>query len=321
MIDNNKNPWIDMASSTRRRVDALAGHSVFWFTDLKGNYGLYVKAGKPFDNLDKSINLKGISMVRKSPEEGSGELFLILNNNDDWQIFYILCLDLIAATKQHKTDEKLIDAVVLRLKRWHHLLQRVKNEMSMEKQMGLFSELSCLLEIIAPETGYRQAIISWVGPEEDKQDFLLDSAVVEIKSYRTSKGETVYISSLEQLYSEKQPLFLLSYALTVSDNGMNLEDIISGINKKIEEESEEIIGLFGSKLIEYGYTPEFRHKTMYKFSVDKMNCYKVVPSFPRILSNNVDSRIKTVKYSIDLTLCREYKSELSEIFKKLKAED
>ena len=187
--------------------------------------------------------------------------------------------------------------------------------MSMEKQMGLFSELSCLLEIIAPETGYRQAIISWVGPEEDKQDFLLDSAVVEIKSYRTSKGETVYISSLEQLYSEKQPLFLLSYALTVSDNGMNLEDIISGINKKIEEESEEIIGLFGSKLIEYGYTPEFRHKTMYKFSVDKMNCYKVVPSFPRILSNNVDSRIKTVKYSIDLTQCREYKSELSEIFK------
>ena len=84
MIDNNKNPWIDMASSTRRRVDALAGHSVFWFTDLKGNYGLYVKAGKPFDNLDKSINLKGISMVRKSPEEGSGELFLILELEMRW---------------------------------------------------------------------------------------------------------------------------------------------------------------------------------------------------------------------------------------------
>jgi hypothetical protein len=40
--------------------------------------------------------------------------------------------------------------------------------MNLHKQMGLFSELLCLRDIILPRYGVEQAIISWVGPDFDK---------------------------------------------------------------------------------------------------------------------------------------------------------
>lgn len=121
------------------------------------------------------------------------------------------------------TSDKMISAVEIRLRRWQQLLKQDANQtFTIEKQMGLFSELLCLKEIVAAKVGIKQAVVSWVGPEFDKQDFLMDKAVIEVKSHRTSKDEIVHISSLQQLHSEKEPLLLMSYALTFSENGLSV---------------------------------------------------------------------------------------------------
>ena len=193
------NPWQNMPESTQRRVKSDTPHSLFWITDLEGKYGFLLQSKKLFDNVVLPANLKGIELLKRNSTYGCGELFLVLNDKEEWQIFYSLCNDLISITDGYTNDKAIIGAVEVRLKRWQQLLQQDRNRsMNLQCQMGLFGELLCLKDIILPKYGIEQAIVSWVGADFDKQDFLLDNAIVEVKSYKTSKGQTAHISSIKQ---------------------------------------------------------------------------------------------------------------------------
>lgn len=124
MTDKNNNPWQNMPPSTRRRVDANMPHNIFWITDLYGNYGFCIQTQKIFKDHESSSNLKGISVAKTNSESGYGELFLILNKKEDWQIFHTLCRDLTAVAHRYDADDKMISAVEVRLQRWQELLKK-----------------------------------------------------------------------------------------------------------------------------------------------------------------------------------------------------
>lgn len=315
MMIKEKSPWDEMATSSQRRIDAEAIHNIFWITDLEGNYGFFLEIDELFENFEMPAKLKGISFLKRNSAR-KGELFLILNKKEDWQIFHTLCEDLIALSQKYENDLAMINAIEVRLMRWQQLLKYdITQKMTLERQMGLFSELSFLMEILIPEIGLKQAINSWVGADFDKQDFLLDNAIVEIKSYRTSKGAKISISSLEQLYSDKEPLFITSYSLTTSDNGLGLNELIHQIKVLLENEYNEINDVFENKLLEYGYFPEIIEFKEYKFLIDKIRTFKVTDDFPKITPNNINHLITNVKYSIDLHYCEEFEIAIEDIFK------
>lgn len=307
MTTETKNPWENMVESSRRRVDSETLHNLFWITDLQGNYGFYLKRNRRFESTETTAKLKGISIIKRNSQDDIGELFLILKNKEDWQIFYALCEDLVAVAHRYDSEDQMLSAVEVRLKRWQQLLKQDRSqEMTLEKQMGLFTELLCLKDIIAPKVGFRQAVFSWVGPEFDKQDFLIDNAIIEVKSYRTSKGAVVHVSSLYQLHSEKEPLFLVSYGLTRSNDGLSIEDIAQEIKKLLYEKAPDAVDAFDTKLMEYGYIPEIIKEPLYQFIVDKRRAFLVSDEFPKIFPSDIKSQIVSVNYSIDLSGCTEY---------------
>ena len=310
MIDNISNPWQNMQPSTRRRVDADMPHNIFWITDLYGNYGFCIQTQKIFKENESSINLKGISVAKNNSESGYGELFLILNKKEDWQIFNTLCRDLTAVAHRYDADDKMISAVEVRLQRWQELLKKNREgSLTLEMQMGLFSELTVLKDIIAPELGIKGAILSWVGPEFDKQDFLLENSVIEVKSYRTSKGPIVNISSPYQLYSEKLPLYLITCGLTETEKGKSIEDLALSIRKILENEAVDFIDIFDTKLSEYGFFPDLSDELLNKFITDSIKTFSIEGEFPRILPHKIKSQIITLKYSVDLSKCTEFEVE------------
>jgi hypothetical protein len=307
MTRYNKNPWENMTESSQRRIDSETLHNLFWITDLQGNYGFCLRRNRIFERFENTVSLKGISILKRNSQYGFGELFLILNKKEDWQIFYALCEDIVTAARRYDSEDQMIGAVEVRLKRWQQLLkQERKQDMTLEKQMGLFAELLCLRDIIAQKAGIRQAVFSWVGPEFDKQDFLIADAVIEVKSYRTSKGAVVHITSLNQLHSEKEPLFLVSYGLTPSDDGLTVEDVVHNIKELLEEDSPDTIDIFENKLMEYGYIPEISENPLYQFIVDKRRAFFVSDEFPKIFPCHIKSQITSVIYCIDLSKCSEY---------------
>jgi hypothetical protein len=157
-----------------------------------------------------------------------------LNEKEDWQIFHALCEDLISVSEKHKVCAKMQYAVENRLLRWKQLLKSQHiPKMTLERQMGLFSELLCLRNVAAAEHGLKSAVNAWVGPEFDKQDFSFESSAVEVKSFRSSKGSTVSISSIGQLDCPKERFYLLAYGLTCCDNGESIADIVEDIIIKL----------------------------------------------------------------------------------------
>ncbi len=305
------NPWQGMPESTQRRVKSDTPHNLFWITDLEGRYGFLLQSKKLFDDVRLPANLKGIELIKRNSTYSYGELFLVLHDKEDWQIFHTLCNDLISITDGYDDDRAMISAVEERLKRWQQLLKQDRNKaMNLHRQMGLFSELLCLRDVVLPKYGIEQAIISWVGADFDKQDFLLDNSIIEVKSYKTSKGQTAHISSIKQLVSDKVPLFLLTYGLTQTENGESITDIVQSIKNHLKTESNEIKSKFESSLLEYGYIPEIIKTPFYKFIVDKNRVFLTSGDFPKIQPVSIQHGILDVKYSIDLLECSDYESDL-----------
>lgn len=313
MTDKLLNPWLNMLPDSVRRIDSEIIHNLFWMIDQNGNYGFYLKTTKEFKNTEVDIRLRGISLIKRN-YENCGELFLILNRQNDWELFFSVCKDIISICATYSSNEEMVVAVENRLKRWQaFLMQNTEVSLSLMMQMGLFAELMFLINILIPRRGVSVAIIAWGGPESDRQDFSLADIAVEIKSYKTSRSPQVSISSTHQLFTDIKPLFLIAYGLTEVENGLSIADLISELDVLISSESISIIQLFERKLIEFGYMPGMTYDVMYKFAVDSLRGFIVEKDFPRILPHQTSPEIIAVNYTIDLQLCTRFEMDVNKI--------
>lgn len=313
MTDKLLNPWLNMLPDSARRVDSEIIHNLFWMIDQAGNYGFYLKTTKEFKSTEIDIRLRGISLIKRN-YENCGELFLILNRQNDWELFYSVCKDIISICVAYSNNEEMVVAVENRLKRWQaFLMQNTEISLSLMMQMGLFAELMFLNNILIPRRGAVAAITAWGGPEADRQDFSLADISIEIKSYKTSRSTQVNISSTHQLFTDAKPLFLIAYGLTEAGNGQSIANLISELDMLISSESISIIQLFERKLIEFGYMPGMTYDVMYKFTVDSLRGFIVEKDFPRILPHQTSPEIISVNYSIDLQLCNRFELDVNKI--------
>ncbi|MBC7523230.1 MAG: PD-(D/E)XK motif protein [Flavobacterium sp.] len=313
MTEKLKNPWLNMLPDSVRRVDSEIAHNLFWMLDQAGNYGFYLKTTKEFKSTEIDIRLRGISLIKRN-YENCGELFLILNRQNDWELFFSVCKDIISICATYSSNQEMVVAVENRLKRWQaFLMQNTEVSLSLMMQMGLFAELMFLIDILIPKRGASAAIIAWGGPESDRQDFSLADIAIEIKSYKTSRSPQVSISSTHQLFTASKPLFLIAYGLTESENAQSIADLINELDVLIYSESISIIQLFDRKLIEFGYMPGMTYDVMYKFAVDSLRGFIVEKDFPRILPHQTSPEIIAVNYTIDLQLCTRFEIDVNNI--------
>ncbi|MFY1045972.1 PD-(D/E)XK motif protein [Chryseobacterium sp. GP-SGM7] len=313
MTDKLLNPWFDMLPDSIRRINSEIDHDLFWMMDQTGNYGFYLKTTKEFETTQIDIRLRGISLIKRN-HENCGELFLILNRQNDWELFFSVCKDIISICLAYYNNEEMVYAVENRLKRWQaFLMQNTEISLSLMIQMGLFAELMFLNKVLIPKRGVANAITAWGGPESDRQDFSLDDISIEIKSYKTSRGPQVNISSTHQLFTDVKPLFLIAYGLTEAENGQSIVDLISELDMLISCESISIIQVFERKLIEFGYMPGITYDVIYKFTVDSLRGFIVEKDFPRILPHQTSPEIISVNYSIDLQLCTRFELDVNKI--------
>lgn len=303
MIKPAGSPWLNMQKDTSRRVDIDTLFNFFWITDQKGHYGLLITFEFVLDNITIEDKIKGISVV-KSIEGLLGKLYFVLNNNNDWELFLSVCTDLISTANICENELSMVAALNKRIRRWQKFLS-AEASISLPEilQMGMLTELNFLLNSLTPTIGYKKAIESWVGPDADKKDFSLDEIFVEIKSFISSKGPTIKISSLHQLEFEIKPLYLVTYALTKSEKGITIIDLIEQINELIPENDPDTKKAFENQLNACGYFADITEAPFYSFNIDAVKTYFVSEQFPKILSGNIDDRIETVQYSIDLAKC------------------
>lgn len=295
------NPWSKIESGAQIMVPDTNGFDVYWSVEKDGKYSISIHV-KDKRIKDLGYKLKGMKIDIFFTRNQGFQWVLILENRHAWEIFYRLCEDLISVTADAKNEIDLIQRMHNRLKRWQELLAKeYPRKLSLPLQMGLFSELDYLYNHLAPIMTLEKAVDAWVGSENDKQDFITDAAAVEVKSYRTTKGKFVSISSAQQLVSEKDNLYMATYALTTSDNGDNINTLYSRIKENI---SDYMVSSFEEKVFNVGYSP-FIHgeEDLANFIIDNKEFYHVNEDFPKLMPEEIDEGIVSVNYQVDLAKC------------------
>lgn len=300
----NKSPWEKLTPLTQKRVNNVHQHVIHWIMDASHRVGIMIRCKESSFTEGQLIQLKGIQ-VELDKTNSPNKLLLILNNRDDIEIFEIICRDLISVAQKNENDQDLILKIAQRLIRWKKLLQQdIKSSLSLQKQMGLFGELTFIRSSLKDKIGLEEAVRRWTGPQFSKQDFILENSVIEIKTYRTSNEKIIEISSKEQLYSPKENLFLVAFALSESSVGYTVKDLVNIIFEDME--NQYLKDIFIEKVETYGYIPELMEESLINFTVDESNYYKVENEFPRIVPKDLTFGIKHLKYTIDLISCSSF---------------
>lgn len=299
------NPWSDIQKNSERLVSNTHGYQVYWTVEADGNYSLSVKVQDP-SIQELNINLKDMKIEMYAPVKDHYQWVLVLERKDSWEIFKKLCDDLISVTADCKNEADLIKRMQNRLKRWQNLLAKQNLPvLSLEVQMGLFAELDYLSQHLGAQLTLEEAIDAWVGSDKDKQDFVTKKSAVEIKSYSTTKGKYVKISSAAQLVTEKENLYLATYALSQNKDGDNIYDLYEQIKENISGDYEFI---FEEKVLAVGYSPLlYKTEQLSNFIIDNKEYYHVTNEFPKIAPIEVDDAIVSVVYQVDLNQCEELK--------------
>lgn len=305
-----KNPWENMSVGSEKLVNHQSKFDIYWGVEYNGDLALYINLKEIYNLPKQNFDLKDIDIkFFNDSKQAKYYCVFILKQKSEWELFYRLCEDLIGISYNSKDEKQLVMKLQNRLIRWQELFKKdQKNKLTVEKQMGLFSELSFLLSYVIPKIGIKSALMAWVGHDGDKQDFVFENSVVEVKSYSTTKGEKIIISSKEQLFSNKQSLYLATYSLSKSTKGKKISNLIDDVrNIMTYENQEELMVSFDKQLWEAGYSSLiYKDEDLISFNLDDVKFYIINGNFPRLTPQGIPSEIIALQYKIDMSNLSNY---------------
>jgi|GEM_PF-4967501 len=184
---------------------------------------------------------------------------------------------------------------------WDNQSSRVLSE---EEQIGLLCELTVLRML--SNTNPEKAVNGWVGPFDERHDFMLEKASIEVKGTR-SGSRTHTINGVDQLlpFPGKDLLFV-SFLVSRSDetNAISLPDAIGKLYNALQDYPTLIIR-FNELLSNTGYSPlNADEYETFRFLISDSQCYWVNSTFPFLSRHNLSSplmeRISSIRYDITL---------------------
>jgi hypothetical protein len=312
------NPWTAIKKPASDfsvlRVDPAHPHDFFWGKDTQGYCLMLLKIDEQHKEYleKKSEELRGVRTdIRLNQATGEHFFILSLRAAENADIFYRLCVDLIASTREIKGQKAALEIIHSRLKRWKSFLSRGKSHLlSPQEVQGLFAELSFFHECLERSMDSAALIAGWLGPLNSPHDFVLGNYAVEIKSVSGAHKNTVRISSENQLASHLEKLFLHVYFLAEfvdCKQGVSLNQLVSTVRAAIIDSDNR--DLFDSRLYETGYM-EFKEYDAPCYSVSQQKTFEVKDGFPRIIPETLTNGLSNVSYDLALNTLQCYISEV-----------
>lgn len=216
------------------------------------------------------------------------------------EVYAVLCTVLDRVQLDGDTFATAVEAVLLGL---GDILAGT-DELSRDRQVGLFGELLTLLSLAAASSA-GAALDGWRGPRGEEHDFGLDDIDVEVKT-TTAERRVHWISGLTQLLpTGERPLLLLSIQVTGAGTGPGaaLPELVSAART----EAGSARWTLDSRLTAAGY--QDRHTPLYgeRWTLRTTPSFHLVDEdFPALTPTGLaggtrqSQRILDVRYRIDL---------------------
>lgn len=284
--------------------------------DFKGRFvfQLEVVVGEVVDR--KLPSPAGIEVVREAPGDGRTRLTLILANSADFEIFRVLCADLLLATESLAAGEgaRSVSLVLDRLARWQEILARRRaGILGRNEIIGLVGELHFLRDILLSRMHPEAAIAAWRGPFGDEQDFAIAEVIFEVKTQISTADRCILVSSADQLDTSRTRIILCHQILTptLSDDpgGRTLNSLVAELRSFLRDRGGHALDRFEVALFEAGWLARSEYDEDSWKLVDRV-FYEVREGFPRITRASLCPGVNEVRYSIQTAHCSAFKVDI-----------
>lgn len=250
---------------------------------------------------------RGFEVVKADavlPDSGATAVALVRQVTGSLDLFELMAADVIDVVRRSASSNvrSAFEAFMRRVMAWQDFMQRPREHLlSAEAELGLFGELLFLRQLISSGMLPIRAVESWEGPMDGLQDFVLEAGAVEVKTTASSSGFPAKILSLEQLDdSERQPLFLGAWRMTLDPSGQTLPELVSELRGELQQTGAA--QLFETRLMHAGYRDAQADAYTRCFAAPDLKLLRVDGEFPRLTRANVPTAIRRAGYEIDLDL-------------------
>ena len=302
--------WQDMKDADalgfrRVKVDHLLGFYLGFDEDRNYSF-MVVCADKPPLQSD----MRSVKIKVRNRDDGKWSLFLILEEARLFDVFSLLCDDLISSSLQLSSSELSLKTLFIRLAGWRELLEKGDGGLLSESQVrGLAGELT-YLKCLMQQIGEIAAVGSWVGPLMADQDFQLDGKAWEVKTIRPGHN-SVQIASEKQLDCTVRDIDLVIVQIAGADP--SLENTFT-LNQLVNEVNDLLSPFFDAKLIfsKALFKAGFLSRTEYDFyhmAIRNISIYEISSNFPCLTSAKLPVGISRASYMLDLSLCAPFKKQ------------
>jgi hypothetical protein len=308
-----------------RRVSPDISHDIFLGYEKKTNQKMFLirvnrKIVSEFQQLPQFSGFD-ISIIN-FPDEKPENVMINFSLNDFAysEIFSTLCEDLYHTAEKEKNQKDMVRLVKERLLMWKQFLDVAGNQgLSPEFQRGLYGELRFLRDVMIQHLGIEKAISTWTGPSKANHDFQIFGISIEVKTSIAKQLQKIQIANEQQLDdTDLRALYIYHLSLRVmNEHGETLPGIIDDIRKLIELQNGPSYE-FETQLFKAGYID--KHRVKYKkigYGDRDIQFFHVDERFPRIIETDLQPGVGDVHYSIDLSVCKQFKESEEDFISEL----
>ena len=298
----------DQMSGNQKKIPVDSCLEVFFGFSFDGNLRLSFISKKAPPAIE-STSILHVVQGRENKDTYWTSFDLL--NTELKEAYFSFCENLIESIVGVSDESDGLNLLRRRFITWKKLFQKASgSDVSKEKLMGLFGELTVLKEIVAPKYGIKAAVQAWGGPDMQSKDFTLNDTWFEVKTIGAN-ADSIHISSLAQLSSDDVGHLIVVRAETVSPEfggkSSAVIDVVKEILLAISDETVE--NSFVQKIHSLGIDV-FGKEITDRFDIRSVKSYKVGDGFPRITEKNVPySEITDVSYVISAAAISRFAEE------------
>lgn len=275
----------------------------FFYQGINNRLGLMVQISEA-DQISDSLTKLETIQIQKIFREPDWFVSVSIGKTELFQVFYSLLCQL--AQKVMVNHKEPLPALLREIASLESLLKK-KTTLSLEKQIGLFGELTVLNLIL--ENDVSMGGDCWTGPNRDSHDFRLKGKELEVKTaLSTQRIHTIH--GFRQLFpSGGHELALLSVLLAHAPqgDGYSLSELVCLIDRIVSARGFPA-DHFQDRLDSVGYNHE--HAQLYAARFVLRQPLAFIPigeGFPRITPELIQhglgdeaSRVHTVQYDLNV---------------------
>lgn len=312
-------------SGTRNVLFADSSHPLDFRIgrDSRGRYVFLLDALGPSGGRPALPKVMGINIEMDVLPAERVRLVLTLHDGSDLQNFCLMCSGLMLATRTvspSHSSEGLMKTLE-ELHRWHEMLKRRRDSrLTRSERIGLVGELLFLRDALVPRIGIGPSVQAWTGHERHEQDFVIGSAIFEVKTQIVTADRMISIASEDQLDPVQGRILVCNQGIAPAPEGTPGSCTLNSLARELAELATRAGGgvsdLFAIAILSAGYEPHQEYDEDTWTLVDRA-LYGVRDDFPRIERRDLRRGVEQVRYKVRVSDCQPYALDMDATFEEL----